>query len=140
MTPQLLEDLAHRLPPGTTIIVVPPQNGEAPAIPVTQPFPAPDTQAGRLEALVREGDVPKTLAEWGRELKDVSTRELQRADEHEALETQIRERGLGHGAVEARPSRLLRYLQTCDAVTKGNMPAPAWWHSVRKGPNGRIHG
>ena len=149
MSPEFVQQLSTTLqsigplPPGSVIVVVPPRGNQETLGGAFQGAPvaiAPDTETARIEHLVHSGDEAKPLAEWGRELDGVSARELQRANKHGALETSIRESGSGHGAVEAAPSAILRYLQTCEAVQRGRIDAPAWWMSVRRGSNGSIDG
>ena len=130
---ELIRSLSESLPPGTLILVVPPEGTEA---------LLPGEQGGdpRTAVAERADDAPLTLPQWGRKLSGISTRELKRAHKHGALRTQIREKGLGHGAVEASSSAVSEYIQTCSAVQDGMIAPPEWWSRVRKGPNGRVRG
>ena len=130
---ELIKALSEVLPPGTLILVVPPAGPEAvwPGEPGSGPEPAVSEYTD---------DAPLTLSQWGKKLTGVSTRELERAHKHGALRTQIREKGLGHGAVEATAPAISEYIQTCSAVQDGIIAPPEWWSRVRKGSNGRVRG
>lgn len=133
--------LSGHLPGGSVIIIIPEEKGESgpdTAVDGVAPVRVDQNPYPEVSCRESEGDAPLRLREWGRILQAVSARELQRAADQGALETQIRKEGLGHGAVEVRPSAVRRYLETCDAVQEGRMPAPDWWESVRLGRNGRI--
>ena len=134
---ELVKSLAESLPPGTLILLVPHPGMEVPAL-NSNPATPEDSSPEEVARAKREaGQGPLTLAEWGKALPCVSTRELDRARKHGGLEIQVRDSGLGHGAVEATPDAILKYLQTCTAVQQGTMEPPTWWTEVRKGSNGR---
>ena len=134
----LIKTLTETLPLGSVIVVVPPPAGKA----FTSNPNGTSLPSSRDEDLARTrrdgGDEPLTLAQWGRELSGVSTRELERAHKVSVLQTQIREKGLGHGAVEATPDAILTYLELCASVQQGTVTVPEWWRRVRKGSNGRV--
>ena len=135
---ELIQSLTEALPNSTFILVL---STSTPGVPASA-IPEPVVLAGSDAEMVARAkqaadDSPLTLTQWGRELPDISTRELLRAHKEGGLDSQIRESGLGHGAIEATPDAVLKYLQTCAAVQQGTMAAPTWWSKVRKGSNGR---
>ena len=130
---ELIRSLSESLPPGTLILVVPPAGPEA--VLSGEPGSGPEPAVSEYT-----DDVPLTLSQWGKKLTGVSTRELERAHKHGALRTQIREKGLGHGAVEATSRSISEYLQTCSAVQDGIIAPPEWWTRVRKGSKRRVRG
>lgn len=137
MTFSQLTEIAASLPRGTLLLVV----GGDGRPEVVEPKLEPQEENPDLRLLQRlkaEGDEPRRLPGWGRELEGTSGLELKRAHEHGALETQVRQQGLGHGAIEATPSAMYRYLALCRAVQEGRGPKPGWWHRVRKSKNARI--
>lgn len=138
---ELIQSLTEALPNSTFILVLPTPTSGVPVSAIPEPVVLAGSDAEMVaRAKQATDDSPLTLPHWGRELPGIPARELERAHKEGALETQIRERGFGHGAVEATPSAILDYLGTCAAVQQGTLPPPAWWPKVRKGSNGRRHG
>jgi hypothetical protein len=106
---------------------------------------------GKLDGMTHEqrlqliGNVQRSMSlkQWSDEIgnvwdQNVSERELKRAVRANVLQADGKGDGKDHKTLVIQPERIVGYLALCHAVQMNQQPQPAWWKTVRRGPNACI--
>lgn len=113
----------------------PEQPDEQPDLPPRRPDETPVSYVQRLRRT--RGRIELKASRWS-ELTGLAVAELERAMVlprvgEPALPWRTKTEGRGHGAKLVSAEAMAAYLAAADAVERGDIAPPPWWHSVRAG-------